>query len=101
MAHLHSRAREPGIEQKAPSVAGGASMLELPLNSARRHLSAACARSAVHIMAGADFGHLTETPAMLAFVAQSYPGAGLAPLDDPFAFAQVQAPTATCAPRSM
>lgn len=36
-------------------------------------------------------GILTETPAMLAFVAQSYPDAGLAPLDDPFAFAQVQA----------
>lgn len=35
-------------------------------------------------------GILTETPAMLAFVAQSFPGAGLAPLDDPFAFAQVQ-----------
>jgi len=38
-----------------------------------------------------DRGILTETPAMLAFVAQSHPGAGLAPLDDPFAFAQVQA----------
>lgn len=36
-------------------------------------------------------GILTETPAMLAFVAQSFPGAGLAPLDDPFAFAEVQA----------
>jgi glutathione S-transferase len=36
-------------------------------------------------------GILTETPAMLAFVAQSFPEAGLAPLDDPFAFAQVQA----------
>jgi glutathione S-transferase len=36
-------------------------------------------------------GILTETPAMLAFVAQSFPRAGLAPLDDPFAFAQVQA----------
>ena len=38
-----------------------------------------------------DRGVLTETPAMLAFVAQSYPAAGLAPLDDPFAFAEVQA----------
>lgn len=38
-----------------------------------------------------DHGVLTETPAMLAFIAQSYPKAGLAPLDDPFAFAQVQA----------
>jgi glutathione S-transferase len=36
-------------------------------------------------------GVLTETPAMLAFIAQSFPEARLAPLDDPFAFAQVQA----------
>jgi glutathione S-transferase len=36
-------------------------------------------------------GVLTETPAMLAFVAQSFPAARLAPLDDPFAFADVQA----------
>jgi glutathione S-transferase len=36
-------------------------------------------------------GVLTETPAMLAFVAQSYPAARLAPLDDAFAFAAVQA----------
>jgi len=35
-------------------------------------------------------GILTETPAMLAYVAQSYPAASLAPLDDPFAFAQIQ-----------
>ena len=35
-------------------------------------------------------GILTETPAMLAFIAQSFPEAKLAPLDDPFAFAQVQ-----------
>jgi glutathione S-transferase len=38
-----------------------------------------------------DRGVLTETPAILAFVAQSFPGADLAPLDDPFALAQVQA----------
>jgi glutathione S-transferase len=38
-----------------------------------------------------DRGVLTETPAMLAFVAQSFPDAGLAPLADPFAFAEVQA----------
>src|SRR6185369_10026394 len=38
-----------------------------------------------------DRGILTETPAILAFVAQSFPKADLAPLDDPFAFAQVQA----------
>ena len=37
-----------------------------------------------------DRGILTETPAMLAFIAQSFPKAGLAPLDDAFAFAQVQ-----------
>ena len=36
-------------------------------------------------------GVLTETPAMLAFVAQSVPAAGVAPLDDPFAFAELQA----------
>jgi len=38
-----------------------------------------------------DRGILTETPAMLAFIAQSFPQAKLAPLDDPFLFAQVQA----------
>ena len=38
-----------------------------------------------------DRGVLTETPAILAFIAQSFPNAGLAPLDDPFAFAEVQA----------
>lgn len=38
-----------------------------------------------------DRGVLTETPAMLAFIAQSFPAARLAPLDDPFAFAQAQA----------
>jgi glutathione S-transferase len=36
-------------------------------------------------------GILTETPAMLAFIAQTFPQARLAPVDDPFAFAQVQA----------
>ncbi len=36
-------------------------------------------------------GVLTETPAMLAYVAQSYPAAQLAPLNDPFAFGQLQA----------
>jgi glutathione S-transferase len=36
-------------------------------------------------------GALTETPAILAFIAQSYPAARLAPLDDPFAFAEMQA----------
>jgi glutathione S-transferase len=36
-------------------------------------------------------GILTETPAILAFIAQSFPAARLAPLDDAFAFAQVQA----------
>jgi glutathione S-transferase len=37
-----------------------------------------------------DQGILTETPAMLAYIAQSFPKAKLAPLDDAFAFAQVQ-----------
>jgi glutathione S-transferase len=34
---------------------------------------------------------LTETPAMLVFIAQTFPQAKLAPLDDAYAFAQVQA----------
>jgi len=38
-----------------------------------------------------DRGILTETPAMLAFVAQNFPNANLALMDDAFAFAQVQA----------
>jgi glutathione S-transferase len=38
-----------------------------------------------------DSGILTETPAILAYVAQVFPQAGLAPLADPFAFARVQA----------
>ena len=38
-----------------------------------------------------DRGILTETPAMLAFIAQSFPQAALAPLGDAFAFADVQA----------
>ena len=38
-----------------------------------------------------DRGVLTETPAILAFIAQCYPAANLAPLDDPYAFAQAQA----------
>ena len=37
-----------------------------------------------------DRGILTENPAMLVYIAQSFPKAKLAPLDDPFAFAQVQ-----------
>jgi len=36
-------------------------------------------------------GILTETPAILAFIAQSFPEAKLAPLDDHFAFAELQA----------
>jgi glutathione S-transferase len=36
-------------------------------------------------------GVLTETPAILAFVAQSFPNARLAPRDDPFGFAEIQA----------
>jgi glutathione S-transferase len=38
-----------------------------------------------------DRGILTETPAILAFIASSFPQAKLAPFDDPFAFAQAQA----------
>ena len=38
-----------------------------------------------------DRGILTETPAILAYIAQSFPQAGLAPLSDPFAFGRVQA----------
>jgi glutathione S-transferase len=38
-----------------------------------------------------DRGILTETPAMLAFIAQSFPQAKLARFDDAFAFAQAQA----------
>jgi glutathione S-transferase len=37
-----------------------------------------------------DSGTLTETPALLCFVAQSFPDARLAPLADPFALARVQ-----------
>jgi len=35
-------------------------------------------------------GVLTETPAILAFIAQSFPEARLAPMSDPFAFAELQ-----------
>lgn len=35
-------------------------------------------------------GILTETPALLLFLAQTYPDAQIAPLDDPFALAQMQ-----------
>jgi len=38
-----------------------------------------------------DQGVLTETPAILAFLAQSFPQVGLAPLGDLFAFAELQA----------
>lgn len=37
-----------------------------------------------------DRGVLTENPAILAYVAQTWPAARLAPLDDPFAFARMQ-----------
>jgi len=36
-------------------------------------------------------GVLTETPALLAYIAQRFPEAGLAPRDDAFAFAEMQA----------
>src|SRR5205085_1716281 len=35
-------------------------------------------------------GILSENPAILAYVAQTHPAAKLAPLDDPWAFAQLQ-----------
>ena len=38
-----------------------------------------------------DRGVITETPAILAYIAQSYPAADLAPLEDPFEFARMQA----------
>lgn len=38
-----------------------------------------------------ETGILTETPAILAFIAQSFPQARLAPLNEPFAFSEVQA----------
>ena len=38
-----------------------------------------------------DKGILTETPAILAYIAQTFPKAKLAPVDDPYAFAEVQA----------
>jgi glutathione S-transferase len=38
-----------------------------------------------------DRGVLTETPAILLYVSQIHPEAGLAPLDDPFALAEMQA----------
>ena len=38
-----------------------------------------------------DRGVITETPAILAYIAQTHRGANLAPLDDPFAFAELQA----------
>jgi len=37
-----------------------------------------------------DRGILTENPAILLYVAQTFPNAGLAPLDDPFALARMQ-----------
>ncbi len=36
-------------------------------------------------------GMLTEVPAILVYLAQAFPAARLAPLDDPFAFAKMQA----------
>ncbi len=38
-----------------------------------------------------DRGILTETPAILAYIAQSFPEAKLAPVDDPYEFARLQA----------
>ena len=38
-----------------------------------------------------DRGIITETPAILIYIAQTYPAAKLAPLDDPYALGRVQA----------
>jgi glutathione S-transferase len=38
-----------------------------------------------------DRGILTETPAILTYIAQTFPEAGLAPLDDAYALAEMQA----------
>lgn len=38
-----------------------------------------------------DHGILTETPALLVYIAQTFPKSGLAPLDNPFELARVQA----------
>lgn len=38
-----------------------------------------------------DRGVITEAPAIMGYIAQAFPAAKLAPLDDPFALAQVQA----------
>jgi glutathione S-transferase len=38
-----------------------------------------------------DKGILTETPAILAYIAQMFPKSNLAPINDPFAFARAQA----------
>jgi glutathione S-transferase len=38
-----------------------------------------------------DHGIITETPALLIYIAQTFPAAKLAPLDDPYGLAKVQA----------
>ena len=38
-----------------------------------------------------DRGVLTETPAIMEYIARTYPAANLAPLDDPFAMAEINA----------
>ena len=38
-----------------------------------------------------DRGIITETPAILVYIAQTFPAAKLAPIDDPYALARVQA----------
>jgi glutathione S-transferase len=60
------------------------------MNSARRNISPSIPKGALrHFVT--DKGILRETPAILAFIAQSFPQARLAPLGDPFRFAEVQA----------
>jgi glutathione S-transferase len=48
-----------------------------------------------------DSGVLTETPAPLVYLAQLFPQSRLAPIDDPYLFAEVQSSTASFAQISM
>jgi glutathione S-transferase len=65
--------------------------------STRRASNAAPASSSARCEARAqatlvtERGILTETPAILVYIAQTHPTARLAPFDDPFAFAELQA----------
>src|SRR5262245_61918979 len=58
------------------------------MRAARRSTSRSIPRAVCH-RSPLTSGSLAETPAILAFIAQSYTKARLAPLEDWFAFAQV------------